>query len=101
MADPVASNNSASDADTVRRALPTLTLLDNFNRANANSLGANWSQANTGANVDIRVNANQAFANQNNDGAQAMWNVPTRRRLRCEPGCVDGARDDRRRQQPR
>ena len=77
VADPVASNNSASDADTVRRALPTLTLLDNFNRANANSLGANWSQANTGANVDIRVNANQAFANQNNDGAQAMWNIPT------------------------
>ncbi len=41
-------------------ALPTLALLDNFNRANANTLGANWSQVVLFGVASIRVNSNQA-----------------------------------------
>ena len=52
-----------------------LNLLDNFNRANALNLGANWSQAGSGAGVDIRLNNNQALVNQTNDGAAAVWNL--------------------------
>src|SRR5205085_5121786 len=37
--------------------IPTLTVLDSFNRANANNLGGNWSQAI----ASIRVDTNQAF----------------------------------------
>jgi hypothetical protein len=39
-----------------------LTLRDNFNRANANTLGSNWSQATLLGSASIRVNSNQAFA---------------------------------------
>ncbi|MGZ5318966.1 MAG: DUF11 domain-containing protein, partial [Actinomycetota bacterium] len=75
MTDPSPANNtSAPDTDLVLP--PTLALLDNFNRANANSLGANWSQANTGAAIDLRVNGNQVVANQLNDGGMAIWNAP-------------------------
>ena len=69
-----ANNTSAPDSDMVLP--PTLALLDSFNRANANSLGASWSQANTGAAIDLRVNGNQVIANQLNDGAFAIWNSP-------------------------
>jgi hypothetical protein len=41
--------------------LPTLTVLDNFNRANANTLGANWQQLVALGAAGIRVNTNQAF----------------------------------------
>jgi hypothetical protein len=41
-------------------SLPTVAVLDNFNRANANTLGANWSQTVLLGNASIRVNANQA-----------------------------------------
>ncbi|HOZ62752.1 MAG TPA: hypothetical protein PK497_00005, partial [Burkholderiaceae bacterium] len=47
--------------------LPTLALLDNFNRTNANTLGANWQQYTFnygflgGVQAGIRVNGNQAF----------------------------------------
>ncbi|MGZ5287960.1 MAG: SdrD B-like domain-containing protein [Actinomycetota bacterium] len=75
MTDPSPANNtSAPDTDLVLP--PTLALLDNFNRANANGLGANWSQANTGAAIDLRVNGNQVVANQLNDGGMAIWNAP-------------------------
>jgi uncharacterized repeat protein (TIGR01451 family) len=75
--DPNTANNSATDTDTVIPALPALTVLDNFNRANANTLnnGTNWSQvvvAILGA--SIRVNANQAFAAL---AGAAYWNNPT------------------------
>lgn len=50
--------------------LPALGLLDNFNRANANSLGGNWSVANLLA--TMRVNNNQA--NLTGLGGQALWN---------------------------
>ncbi len=43
-------------------ALPTLALLDNFNRANANNLGGNWYQVTILGAAAIRVNANQAYA---------------------------------------
>ena len=74
--DPNLGNNSATDTDTIitAPALPALTLRDNFNRANANTLGANWSQTTFAGQAAIRVNANQAFALT--DG-WAMWNVPT------------------------
>ena len=52
---------------------PTLTVLDNFNRANSNTLGGNWSQVTLFGLASIRVNANQAFAALL--GA-ATWNVP-------------------------
>ena len=40
--------------------LPTLTLLDNFNRASSNTLGSNWTQLALFGTAAIRVNANQA-----------------------------------------
>ncbi len=52
------NNNSATDTDsvvTLLPALPTLTVLDNFNRANAGNLGASWSQS-----TNTSVNGNQA-----------------------------------------
>jgi hypothetical protein len=62
-------------ADETVRPQPSLPVLDNFNRADSNNLGSNWSQANSGSSVDLRVNSNQAFANQTNDGGQAVWNA--------------------------
>jgi hypothetical protein len=43
-------------------AIPTLNVLDNFNRANANTLGANWAQATLAGQAIIRVNTNEATA---------------------------------------
>jgi hypothetical protein len=43
-------------------APPTVAVLDNFNRANANTLGSNWNQAVLLGQAAIRVNANQAAA---------------------------------------
>jgi hypothetical protein len=48
-------------------------LLDDFNRGDSNNLGANWSQSGTGNGVDIRVNANVAYANTS---GQAIWTAP-------------------------
>ena len=44
---------------------PALSLLDNFNRANANNLGNAWLQRVTGgnANANLRINNNQAIGN--------------------------------------
>ena len=60
--DPTLGNNSATDSDTIAIPLPALGLLDNFNRANANTLnnGTNWSQTTLLGFAAIRVNANQA-----------------------------------------
>jgi uncharacterized repeat protein (TIGR01451 family) len=60
--DPTAANNTVTDTDTIVAAptLPTLGLLDNFNRGNANTLGGNWSQIVLFGNASIRVNSNQA-----------------------------------------
>ena len=41
---PTPANNSATDTDAIVLPLPTLAVLDDFNRANANTLGANWVQ---------------------------------------------------------
>ena len=54
-------------------ALPTLALLDNFNRANANTLGGNWSQVTIVGTASIRVNANQASDAPH--AGQANWNA--------------------------
>jgi len=78
--DPVPGNNTSTDNDTINLPLPASTLLDNFNRANANTLGGNWSQVTVGGAAAIRVNNNQAFCI--NTGllctlpGQAIWNVP-------------------------
>ncbi len=73
--DPNTSNNSATDTDTiVIPTLPVLTVLDNFNRANANTLGANWSQLTLLSQAAIRVNTNQAQAAL---AGAAYWNVPS------------------------
>lgn len=50
--------------------LPVLSLLDNFNRANANALGANWSQIVLFGQAAIRVNTNQAL-----DSLVTSWAV--------------------------
>lgn len=57
--DPTTTNNSATDTDTVALPLPTLAVLDTFNRTNSTTLGVNWSQTTTFGTV-IRVNSNQA-----------------------------------------
>ena len=49
-------------------------MLDNFNRANATTLGANWSQIVVFGAASLRTNTNQAFALLL---GQAVWNVPT------------------------
>jgi uncharacterized repeat protein (TIGR01451 family) len=73
MTDPNVGNNSATDTDSINVALPVMGLLDNFNRANANTLGANWSQLAVAGNAAIRINSNQAFAN---NAGNAYWNLP-------------------------
>ena len=60
IADPIPANNSATDTDQVASDPRRLTVLDNFNRANANTLGANWSQGTFLGQAAIRVNTNQA-----------------------------------------
>lgn len=72
--DPSLANNAASDADLVLLPLPALGLLDNFNRANAATLGASWSQVTLLGAAALRVNANQAFANSS---GQALWAAAT------------------------
>lgn len=81
--DPNPANNTATDTDNVVVPLPALPVLDNFNRANATTLGANWSQATTG-NAVIRVNSQRAtcalaFLTPNCNGlvGQAVWNGAT------------------------
>ncbi|MDZ4718393.1 MAG: SdrD B-like domain-containing protein [Roseiflexaceae bacterium] len=73
--DPNLAHNSATDTDTIPPPLPTLTVLDSFNRANANTLnnGTNWSQIVLFGSSSIRVNNNQAFATLL---GWAMWNAP-------------------------
>lgn len=71
-ADGTPGNNTATDTDLVALPLPTLLVLDNFNRANANTLGTSWSQVILFGNAAIRVNSNQA-ADVLLPGS-AMWN---------------------------
>jgi uncharacterized repeat protein (TIGR01451 family) len=70
--DPIAGNNSSTDSDPVSIPLPTLALLDNFNRGNATNLGGNWSQPNN----NIRLNNNNANENTGTTGF-AYWNGTT------------------------
>ena len=60
--DPALGNNSASDSDLIAVPLPTLALIDNFNRTNANTLGGSWSQLVLFGQAAIRVNSQQASA---------------------------------------
>ena len=59
-------NNAATDRDTIvvppppGPTPPVVTILDDFNRPNANVLGANWSQFVIGGRAAIRVATNQA-----------------------------------------
>ena len=53
--------------------LPTLTLRDNFDRANANTLGSSWSQVVLFGAAATRVNSNQAFGAAAVTGT-SMWN---------------------------
>jgi uncharacterized repeat protein (TIGR01451 family) len=72
------TNNTASDTDSIvgSTALPSMGLLDNFNRGNSNTLnnGSNWSQIVLLGNAAIRVDSNRAFAAV---PGWAMWNNPT------------------------
>ncbi len=76
--DPNGGNNTASDTDAIGQPLPVLpplTVLDTFDRGNANTLGGNWAQVVLFGNAAIRVNNNQA-----SDLAVtgvAFWNATT------------------------
>jgi hypothetical protein len=72
--DPILSNNSATDTDQIVPVRPVLTVLDNFNRGNANNLGGNWSQASLFGLAAITVNNNQA--SDPTLPGNALWNVP-------------------------
>ena len=80
--DPNGANNSASDTDAIVVPRPLLSVLDTFNRGNANTLGGNWQQLVTLGNGGIRVNSNQAFCINSGlaavlcaAGANAYWNA--------------------------
>jgi hypothetical protein len=77
--DPVASNNKATDSDLIAVALPSLALLDTFNRANATTLGGNWKQPTTSGSAAIRVNGNNAYCSGSTCASSgwAYWDVPT------------------------
>jgi hypothetical protein len=70
---------AAAGAVTITLATPsapTLAALDNFDRANTNNLGINWSQiASTGSFPDIQINANLATATTTTLGGLALWNT--------------------------
>jgi uncharacterized repeat protein (TIGR01451 family) len=69
------NNNTATDLDSIIPALPLINILDNFNRANSNNLGGNWSQALGGGGAGaLRVNTQMAAANVLGN---AYWNVPS------------------------
>ena len=80
--DPNLGNNSATDTDTISVSLPipALSVLDNFNRTNANTLanGTNWSQPVISGSAAIRVDTSQAFCSPTpcTLGGQATWNTP-------------------------
>ncbi len=69
----VASAPPAAPPPPTAPAFPTPTLRDNFNRANANTLGSGWSQATLLGSAAIRVNGQQANAAL---AGWAMWNGP-------------------------
>ncbi|WP_341888627.1 hypothetical protein [Variovorax sp. YR752] len=78
--DPNGANNAATDSDSIAVPRPLLTVLDSFNRGNANTLGGSWQQLVTLGNAGIRVNANQAFCTNSGlaailcaAGANAYW----------------------------
>jgi len=56
---PAALSGTGVAAPTV----PTLSVLDNFNRGNAPTLGTNWTQLVVIGTASIQVNTNQAFCN--------------------------------------
>jgi uncharacterized repeat protein (TIGR01451 family) len=78
LTDPNTANNTATDTDAITLAKPALGLLDNFNRSNAATLGANWSQP-TSAGTVIRLNSNQANCALlgNCLSGSAIWNGAT------------------------
>jgi LmbE family N-acetylglucosaminyl deacetylase len=79
------SNNTAGSTQVVSLSgtgvaastAPVLTLVlrDDFNRANANNLGANWQQVSTNGVSVLRVDSNQATANLRNSTGYAYSNV--------------------------
>jgi hypothetical protein len=69
-----AGTGPSTGGGTPPPAMPNLTVLDNFNRANANTLGTNWQQLVTLGNGGIRVNGNQAFCA--NSGAAGLLCLP-------------------------
>jgi hypothetical protein len=57
-------------------AKPALSVLDNFNRANANTLGANWNQLVVLGVAGLQVNTNQAVCGSCGLGpANGYWNT--------------------------
>ncbi|MEI8169064.1 MAG: Ig-like domain-containing protein [Rhodoferax sp.] len=76
ISDPTPANNTATDTDVIPPPRPVLTVLDDFNRANAVNLGTNWSNA-LGI-ASITVNTNQAFCTGLNCllGGASFYNAP-------------------------
>ena len=88
------ANNSATDTDTVplpALTLPSLGLLDAFNRANANTLGAGWNQSVSGGSAALRVNGNQAFANSQGQALEHELRIDPGRSVRPGQRVLPGA----------
>jgi uncharacterized repeat protein (TIGR01451 family) len=70
--DPATDNDNATDTDAIVLPLPTLALLDNFDRVNSTTLNppstSNWVQA-----TNIGVNANQARSTNTSSTPFAFW----------------------------
>jgi uncharacterized repeat protein (TIGR01451 family) len=78
--DPNAANNSATDSALIAVALPTSlgqSVLDNFNRTNANNLGGNWSQAGQIRVLDTTPNNTSTGVANAASAGTAYWNAAT------------------------
>ena len=83
--DTNSANNSATDTDLIVPPLPALTVLDNFNRANANTLGASWSQTTLFGLAAIRVNATRPRTRCCPDRRSGTSRRPASARTRAPP----------------
>ncbi|TFW32318.1 right-handed parallel beta-helix repeat-containing protein [Massilia horti] len=66
----IGADQLAGSAPPPPVTLPTLPLLDNFNRANANTLGSSWQQLVLAGSASLRVNTQRATANT---AGTAFW----------------------------
>ncbi len=77
LGDPTPADATASASVTIAPPVPTFSgFLDQFNRANANTLGSSWAQLTFLNAASVRVNGNQAVAPKpaiGSGGGSAYW----------------------------